>query len=250
MYIPEFKQEYVGFLGAEVEYGLFQFGRPAPLSYQFTELIEQDQGKWMMDLPAWQVEYATPPCNTLFDMRRNIETAFQKGWKISNLLGCEFRACEVASDYEETYVVSPGERYKNITSNNPKEKWAPGCRVAGTHFHYGCKDIPHAIEVHNRLAKNVEQFCEMGKHHTGSGPSRIDLYREMVPIADPPIYHSVEEWKQRADKENFAENLSDCWHFVRISVHGTVEVRCFGVTFDLDEIMDWAMEVKRVAEGG
>lgn len=250
MYVPEFKQDCVGCLGMEVEYGLFQQSRPAPLSFQFTELIDQDQGKWMMDLPAWQVEYATPPCKKFTNLRDNLETALQKGWRTANMLGCKFRACEVAPDCRDAYISSPGDRYEKITSNTPKKKWGAGCRVAGTHVHYGCKDLEHAIKVHNRLAQKVEYFCDQGVHPPESGPNRLDLYRKMAPVYKPPIYGSVREWKQRAEQEGFDDNLSNCWHFVRISVHGTVEVRCFGITFNLDELISWAEDVKQVAEGG
>lgn len=247
---PDFNPNRTGFLGVEVEYGLFQMGRPAPLSPNFMALVEpKERGKWVMELPAWQVEYATPPCQELSELREHLGEAIREGREVASMLGTKLRACEVAPDERRTYIPSPKPRYQGITSELPKRQWGPGCRVAGTHVHYGCRNLEHALEVHNRLAEEVEHFCELGAHPPNEGPSRLELYREMAPVAEPPVYDSVDEWRQRAQDKGFASNLGDCWHLVRISAYGTVEVRCFGITLELSELVGYAEDVRRIARG-
>lgn len=248
---PEFDPKRTGFLGVEVECGLFQMGRPVPLSPKFMARIgSKYRGKWVMELPAWQVEYATPPCRHLAEVRKHLGEAIREGREVASMLGVQLRACEVAPDERWTYIPSPKPRYQRITSELPKWQWGPGCRVAGTHVHYGCRNLEHALEVYNRLAEEVEHFCEIGAHPAEEGPSRLELYREMAPTAQPPLYDSVDEWRQRAQDEGFASDLGDCWHLVRISEYGTVEVRCFGITLEVDELVGYTEEVRRIARGG
>ena len=250
MEMPNFKQRLEGFFGIEVEWGLFQCGLPAPLSPWFIELQEQENGKWVMELPAWQVEYTTPPCSGVGEIKDHLTSAKEHGSSIAEDLNAQMVACEVAPAHDLSYVTSPKPVYDRIVAKRPEKRWHSGCRVAGTHIHYGCRSLAHALEVHNRLVENVEHFCQIGEHQPKQGKSRLELYREMAGDCDPPQYGSAQEWIQRAKTEGFVDSLGSCHDLIRISSHGTVEVRCFGITLDVDEILWWVREVQQIIEGG
>ena len=66
----------------------------------------------------------------------------------------------------------------------------------------------------------------------------------------PTAYESSEHLFEIARAEGFTDNPRNCWKLIRISIHGTVELRMFGVTDNLDEILEWVSFVKKTARGG
>ncbi|MEK7498442.1 MAG: hypothetical protein AAB611_01120, partial [Patescibacteria group bacterium] len=53
-----------------------------------------------------------------------------------------------------------------------------------------------------------------------------------------------------AQFRGFAENPRNCWDLIRISRHGTIEFRMFGVTDHVDEVLMWVSRIKKILKGG
>jgi len=69
---------------------------------------------------------------------------------------------------------------------------------------------------------------------------RQSIYKVMAEDYKPPYYRDLNEFYDYYKKMGYDQDPRKCWHFIRISVHGTIEFRMFDNTNDLDEICVWA----------
>ncbi|MBT3816803.1 MAG: hypothetical protein HOE80_00040 [Candidatus Magasanikbacteria bacterium] len=246
-----FNPSFVGHVGLEQEFFLTQKQGSdtiaVPLSKFFLEMMRLDYGvlSWTYELSSCQVEFRTQPhasvLELLYELKRNIVL----GEYVARLTGCMLEPNEVMPESGFPLDHFPDTRYLYIVEYLNRVQLSAAMRVAGTHVHYGCKDPKHALRVYNALRKESPKFIEMGDF---SGGERLRLYGLVAGDMVPPEYKSLAEFDAAAKQYKFDKNLSNCWHLVRITKHGTVEVRAFGNTSDIGVIDSWVSTVKRIGD--
>ena len=230
-------------MGLEREHFLVYEGGPifdrfAPQAKRFLDAI--DDPKWTYELSAYQVESRIEPCVELEDVRSQLLANQTKGRKVAKNLGLQLVNREVAIHLDPLEVY-PDPRYLEIAKNISREKLDAASRVTGTHIHIGTANIEQAIELNNALLPKLDELCRMGDHSSGE---RLRLYKLMAEHWQPVTYESPEHLFEVAREEGFTDNPRNCWKLIRISIHGTVELRMLGSTDDIREILEWVSFVK------
>jgi gamma-glutamyl:cysteine ligase YbdK (ATP-grasp superfamily) len=232
-----FDPRYRGWRGVEREHFLVdRTGRPVPRAAEFLRNMRDPQ--WTYELSACQVEDRTPPAGSKEGLRMHLRLHESRGKRVAGHLGLLLKDLEVGPE-DMTLETYPDPRYASITERISEEVLCAACRVAGTHIHLGAGSMEEALEFYGALRPHLSRFMTLGDHSAGE---RLALYRQMAPAWEPPAYASPEEFFEAARSEGFAENPRDCWHIIRVSRHGTVELRMFGATHDLEEIIGWTEE--------
>ena len=235
-----------GHVGVEREFFLTGGDRqPVPRSHEFLELV--DDAAWTYELSGCQVEHRTQPCGTAGTLRNNLVLGRKRGERAARKLGLRLSVMEVGPEDMPLAIYPHDPRYAQIAERIGEEKLRAACRVTGVHLHIGVVSLYEAIQVHNRFVPYVVDLCRLGDHSSGE---RLRLYSQMAIRGEPPIYRSPQHFYEVACAANFADNPRNCWDLVRISRHGTVELRMFGMTSDTDEILHWVDMVLEVAELG
>lgn len=237
-----FRPELTGFVGIEREHFLVlpNSYHYVPHSKRFLDSIKN--GSWTYELSACQVESRTQPQIDLSAIKINLLANENMGNKTAKKLGLQLINQEVGN-LDIPLDIYPNPRYLKIVKKISEEQLRAACRVAGTHLHIGTKDIKQAILVNNLLIPHVHTLCIMGDH---SGGERLGLYKTMAKNWQPTVYQSPEHLFEIANEEEFTENPRNCWKLIRISIHGTIELRLFGSTENIDEILEWVSFVKSI----
>ena len=237
-----FKPELCGYIGIERERFLTKRnGVIVPESQRFLEFI--DNPAWTYELSACQVEDRTRPRKDFFRIEQELLRNDNEGMCVAERLGLRLVVKEVGPKTMRLDVY-PDPRYLEIVKHISRARLSAACRVTGTHIHIGVANIEEAIRVHNVLGLASRQLAVLGDHSEGE---RLRLYRTMAPDWKVPCYESTEHFFEIAKKKRFAENPRNCWNLVRISRHGTVECRMFGVTPHIDEVISWVSAVRSLA---
>ncbi len=224
--------------------GTHEDGPPVPRSPDFLAAINDPA--WTYELSACQVEHRTDPLFELADIRASLRSGIVRGSRTAESLGLRLSAIEVAPT-EMPLVAYPNDaRYAGIVATLPPHVLAAACRVTGTHFHVGCASADEALAVHNALVPHLDRLTVLGDHSQGE---RIRLYKMMANNWQSPLYDSAEHFDAVAKEQGFADNLRNCWHLIRVSRHGTVELRMFGMTDDVDENVAWIEAVRDILRG-
>lgn len=242
-----FKPELAGFIGTEREQflmvgGGLDGGQYATRAEDFLRMI--NNSKWTYELSACQVESRTNPQKDLAAIKLEILENENCGNQVAHKLGLHLANIEVASR-NMPFTVYPDPRYLEIAKNITQDRLEAACRVTGTHIHLGTRDIDHAIAINNLLVPHTETLCNLGDHLNGE---RLRLYRTMAENWRPMVYRDPKHLFEVAQTENFTDNPRNCWKLIRISAHGTVELRMFGVTYNVDEIIEWISFVKSITK--
>ncbi|HPF95422.1 MAG: hypothetical protein KC582_01670 [Candidatus Magasanikbacteria bacterium] len=231
-----------GAYGVEREFFLTDaHGIPVPRSQEFLARVQDPA--WTYELSACQVEHRTAPEHSITKILSNLQIADAQARRTAMLMGADIVALEVAQEDMSIEIYPDNNRYKKLVKHLPKEMLRAACRVAGIHIHRGAKDLDDAISMYNNIVKCLEDFIKMGDHSQGE---RLRLYRQMAPNWSPPQYTSRDHFFEVACEQGFVNNPRNCWHLVRISQHGTVELRMFGMTNDLSRIHQWISVIDRV----
>ncbi len=203
-----------------------------------------DRKRFGYELSACQLENRVGPCSVVELPELLAENDREIRSVISGLgLGLSFS--EVSSpDMPLDIYPDPEGRYPEIAEKlRNDDRLGPACRIIGTHVHIGMPDLKTAIQVHDGVYSEWERLVRLGDHSDGE---RMRLYGLVAPEYAPKPYGSVDGFYGAAIAEGFAENPRDCWRIIRISRHGTIEFRMFGVTDDLTEVVGWAEECLRL----
>lgn len=235
-------------VGVEREYILTNHaGHPVPRSADFLTAAAQvaDIGDWGYELSACQIENRTAPISSRAELIEALRRPLLHARCLAESLSMHVTVQEVAPA-DMTLEVFPLERYQAIRARLPLSVLSAACRVTGTHVHLGVRNIEEALEVHNRLVRELPSLIRLGDHSDGE---RLRLYRTVAPDCDPPIFENLAHLEKVAAAKGFANNPRDCWHLVRISRHGTVEVRVFGMTDDIAETCEYAAACHEIAFG-
>ncbi|MFH1632092.1 MAG: glutamate-cysteine ligase family protein [bacterium] len=251
-----FRPELKGFVGVEREYYLASGeddkqgrafgewvrmsmtdpGMPVPESQKFLEGI--GNSSWIYELSACQVEYRTKPHGDLTELLYELESSLHHGAVVAERLGLRLFVSEIGPEGMPLDVY-PDDRYTQIKSGLSQEKLRAACRVTGVHVHIGVDCMQEAVRANNILAGHILDLAQMGDHSSGE---RLRVYKGMAEDWRPRIYDSPEHYYETARECGFAKRIRDCWHLVRISRYGTVELRMFGATADSYEIIRWVKE--------
>lgn len=229
-------------LGAEVEYLIVDAsGKPVPVA---AELLRQLDEAYTYELSACQIEHRTNPLRTP-DM---IVSACGQGLVIARdkarELGYNIQTCAVAP-FSMSLDVYPDERYLcEVVPFLSVERLRAACRVMGTHIHIGLGSLSEALLVYNALVEQIDYLLSLCP---SENEARLDLYSVVQPNNRPPLYSSAQSFYDTAVACGFAENPRNCWHLVRISRHGTVEVRLFPATEDAALLVLWASAIQDIA---
>lgn len=239
-----FSQAMNGYVGIERERFLKNAdGLYLPHAEKF--LFEVKDSHWTHELSACQVEDRTDPRNNLLELKYDLIRNTNNGVCAAEKSNAEIITEEVAAS-DMPLNVFPLERYKNIVRNITEDRLRAACRVAGTHIHMGVGSIDEAIRINNVCAAHTSELIRMGDHSSGA---RIALYKEMAGQWESPQYENTDHFFETARAENFSDDPKHCYHLVRISIHGTVECRMFGVTPYEDEIIYWVEFLKHITGG-
>lgn len=240
-----FRPEFSGFIGIEREQFLTtDDGRYVPLAKQFLESI--GSARWTYELSACQIESRTNPQKDLSAVELELLENENHAAMIAGKLGLRILNAEVG-DERMPLDVYPDPRYQKIAGSISKERLLAACRVAGIHMHMGARNMDHALALNNLFAAEFDRLCGAGDHSAGE---RLRLYKAMAPHWRPTVYRNAEHLFQIGKDENFIENPRNCWKLIRISIHGTVELRMFGATDDINEIIEWVSLVKKIEREG
>jgi len=237
----DFREDGRGLLGVEVEYFLAKPKPPfcpAPAAYEFLLGME---GSWGYELSACQVEHHTRPTASLSVLLQELQQGLAEGKSRAEAIGLRLCPVEVAPEDMDLSVYTQDERYRELGGKLPIDILRAASQVAGTHIHFGVGSIEEAIRVHNALAEHTDEFLRMGDHSEGE---RIRLYRMMAPACTSTPFQSPQHFCDEMRDRGFRDNPRNCWTFVRISIHGTVEVRAFGIPRDPSETIVWAQAIR------
>lgn len=239
-----FKKDGEGLIGIERERFLVDgTGRIVPRAADFLGAIQDP--KWTYELSACQVEDRTTPQRELQELRRELQENDRKGFLTVEELGLRLRSIEVGPE-DMPLDVYPNPRYLQIVKNISQERLRAACRVIGTHIHLGMPDIETAISTANRLANYLGYLCRLGDHSDGE---RLRLYKTMAIDWEPSYYRDVGHFFEFMKTKGWADNPRNCWHLIRVSIHGTVELRMFGTTDDIEKIISWVSAVREIIGG-
>lgn len=238
----KFKKRLEGCVGIEREHFLVSAaGLPVPRSPEFLKRVRDP--RWTYELSACQVEVRTRPRRDLSAINLELLENDNNGRQVAEEMGLKLLHQEVA-DAAMPLGVYPNPRYRRIVRNISKQRLRAACRVAGTHLHLGVKNISQAIALNNAAAARLDELCRLGDHSAGE---RLRLYKTMAENCRPVVYGGWEHFFETARAQGFVENPRNCWQLIRISVHGTVELRMFGCTEHIDEVLDWVTRLHSIA---
>ena len=228
----EFKSDMGGFVGVEREHFLqSERGDFAPLASDFLRLMADS--RWTYELSACQVEDRTRPQKDFSAIEAELLENNNDGALVAGKMGLRLTNVEVAAEGMPPDIY-PDPRYLAISRRASQDMIMAARRVIGTHLHFGVEDVERALWVYNAIIPHLDELCRIGDHSAGK---RMELYKTMATNWQPPSYRHVGDLFETACAQGFAKNPRDCWHLVRISVHGTVELRMFGASNHVDEIM-------------
>ncbi|MBD3311105.1 MAG: hypothetical protein GF349_01235 [Candidatus Magasanikbacteria bacterium] len=239
----QYNPDMVGYWGVEWEMFLLNSeGQYSPKAYDFLQNAKNYYGheRWTYELSACQVECRTEPSADLSALEFDLREAKKQATHIGRIIGCKTVGIEVADDTLSSDVYDDDERYRKLAKTIPQDRLRAACSVANVQVHIGCRDIHHAIEVNNKLVPHLEFLSDIGDNSNGN---RLKLYKQMAKNWHPQIYRDPEHFDKVAESQGFDQDLRNCWHMVRISRHGTVELRMFGNSDSVNHILCWVKVV-------
>ena len=187
-------------------------------------------------MSACQVEDRTAPIADIGRVFMALKRNDERGHNTARNIGLALAEIEVGPPGMPTKIF-PISRYRQIKQNVSPEQLIAACRVAGTHVHIGMANIKECITAYNILRKYLDYFCKLGDHSIGE---RLRLYKTMAQNWMPPRIKDTKNFFEIAEKNNFIEDPRNCHWLIRISIHGTVELRMFGSYRLLSEVTDYA----------
>ncbi|MBI5732781.1 hypothetical protein HY967_02350 [Candidatus Jorgensenbacteria bacterium] len=230
----DFRKEFEGYIGIERERFLVdKDGMPIPQADLF--LTAAGDKRFAHELSRCQIEDRTEPHRDIMRLKLNLFENDSLVYKTTSEIGSGAAMYEVASATMPLEVY-PTPRYENIVKRITREQLIAACRVAGVHIHIGVRDMNEALVVYGILREKLSELSHLGDHSSGE---RLTLYKTMATKWEPPTYANVEDFYEVARIHGFDDSPRNCWHLIRISVHGTVECRMFGATDQADEIINW-----------
>lgn len=233
-----FRSDMRGCIGIERERFLATpQGIVVPRAQEFLERI--DDPLWTYELSACQVEDRTRPRRTSLGVWLELLRNDRKAKRIAEAMGVQLLSLDVGPR-DMPLDVYPTPRYQEIVARISPEQLRAACWVAGVHVHVGMDSIEDAIRFYNACRERLEFLCTLGDHSHGE---RLRLYKTMAEKWEPPKIENAEHFFEIAREQGFHENLRGCYWLIRISGHGTVELRMFGSTKSRMQILNYVQHV-------
>lgn len=234
----KFNPEYAGKVGIERECFLTDSeGSIRPLAPLALASMNGSSSNFGYELSACQLEDRIGPCD-VDQARTELQKNDQSIKKMMRTTGFGILRTEVAPESMPLDVYpDPKGRYQRITQNMPLEILRAACRVAGTHIHVGMPDAETALQVYNKVIPQLPQLIKLGDSSNGE---RLRIYKVMAPNFQPVPYESWKEFHSYAAEHKYDSDPRSLYHFIRISVHGTIEFRVFGAHPSSEVVAVWA----------
>ena len=235
-----------GYLGVERECFLANgTGRILPIAPKVLAALPVGN-RFGYELSACQLEERTGPCPNLSAVLDQFDRNEEAMWKAEEQVGFSRLYREVApEDMPLDVYPDPTGRYQQITANMPIERLRSACRVAAVHIHVGMPDHETALRVYNSVVPYTGKLILAGNRSRGE---RHRIYQGMAPNWMPVMHHNWQAFEAYAQRHGFHEDPRQCWHLIRISVHGTIEFRMFDTTHCLHTIKQWAAQCYTLCE--
>jgi carboxylate-amine ligase len=194
----------------------------------FTPGYEKRYPMLKPELPSQQIEAVTPICRSMAEVQHaliiNDATlhllARQHGFRVSR---------EPVPTKPFSVNVFPTSRYLQIQKRVGER--LRGAYVAGLHIHIGVGSPDEAVRAINVLRQYLPEFLSLSacSPRTVEGRRYVSFrfikYCEMAGGIVPRHFRHWEDFETAALSEGFYEDPRNCWWAVRISPHGTVELR-------------------------
>ena len=238
-----FQPDFEGYIGVEREMWTVSPGTKNLVAVTPLIFAHHPEGRIKPELPVHQIEVTTKPCVDINRLTHDLARLMNvlKRW------GQEFcfevcHECLPPSAFE--VEVYPKPRYLDILEHLGPERLRNGW-ITSVHIHYGCRDFGQAIRILNHIRTQLDYFSKLSTF--GAESKRLEVYAKMCSEIVPPVIDSTEHLYELARNRGFNLDPRSCWWGVRISPHGTVEVRIFDNHPDLD-VPFLAREVQRAAQ--
>ncbi len=197
------------------------------------------------ELSACQIEVRTSPLIHVAQLRTELTSRIEQVRTAAHSCGFRVVFCPVGPEDMPLDVSNDEEgRYAAIAERLGEERLRAACRSMGVHIHCGATNHRDLMRAYNLLAQKYEHLCGAGDLSRGE---RIKLYRLVAGPSNPPRYHDWMAYHRAACERGFANNPRNCWDLVRLSRHGTAEVRVFDSTDDVDRIVGWAVRCHAIS---
>ncbi|MBT4277396.1 hypothetical protein HOD96_01475 [Candidatus Falkowbacteria bacterium] len=230
---PVFNRDNAEKTGVELEGYVYENGVIVPRGPEIVEAIN-DPELASCELPACQIEIKTLPCKVknlkwyLYGGRAILQDAAER-------LGLSY-SFDAIAPADIPLEISPDKRHQDIAKKLSHEKLLAGSRVASTQFHFGMRDKEEALKVYNFLIQHCYYLISLGDISKGR---RLNLYGRVYPDFMPRAYHDWYELYRDACDRNFANDIRNWWDMIRITRFGTIELRMFDSTPDIERILHW-----------
>ncbi len=234
-------------VGVEEERLIMQDGRSVPKA---KEVLSGLSPAFTYELSAHQIEMRTMPTSSVdeccLELMRNRKVLQNR----LTFMGLNSKAMPVAPQ-DMPLDIYPDPRYSKVVAPSlSPERLSAACRIMGTHVHVGVVNIQEALLVNNALVNNLSRLIQVsGKENF----ERLRLYSVVVQTRHiPKEYEGVAEFISAAQIRTETGQVvyrdpKDDWGLVRVSRHGTVEVRLFPATEDLLKVRTRITLVKDIA---
>ena len=232
-----FRPEWTGYISCEREFFITEDGVIVPRAHEIIPAINQPD-VFTNELSDCQFEYNAGPV-TIDKLREAIIEREEACRRYEEEHGFKLASIEVAPE-NMSRDIYPAKRYEGISERVPADVLLGMLRIAGTHFHVGVSGPEMALRVYNSLVRKLSRFNMLGDNSNGE---RLRIYRDIVPVWEPVECASLEEYASLLVVDGEIIALGDDYRLVKITHHGTVEVRGFGAPEDLDELTSWGREV-------
>ena len=233
-----FRPEMTLYLGVEREYFLSEIatGKVVPKAKEVLDHLGPVE-RFSYELSACQIESKDGPC-LLQDLKSNLEETHQELSEGCFSQGVRLNYFEVApEDMPLDVYPDPSGRYQEISKKLPEDVLRAACRVAGTHIHVGMPDHDTALNVYNKVTFQLPDLIQRGDNSSGE---RMELYRMMAPDSEPCLFKNWNDFYAAGVRKGYTEDPRKLYSLIRISVHGTIEFRMFGVASDTYQVLEWA----------
>jgi len=193
------------------------------------------------ELPAQQIEVITPPCGTLDEL----ETALRRNDDLLQQAAEEY-GFRISRDPIPTkpfaIEVFPKERYQFIQRKHGER--LRSAYVAGLHIHVGLGSREEAVAAMNVLRMHLARFLSFsarspsydGVHPYGRSVRYLE-YSRMAGETVPPFLKDWNHFRAIADACGFTKDPRMCWWALRISPHGTIELRVCDIQERVEKTM-------------
>lgn len=205
-----------------------------------------DESRFTYELYAGQIEDRTAVCNSLKHLRESLIENDSILDEAASLLGLSYECSEYVDGSRLTDLrPNPfNSRHQTIFENISLDQRIAASQVAAVHIHIGV-DKENIVRCLNVDRNKLYKLIKLGDHSNGK---RIEAYSTMAGKQQfPPIFDSVEEVMKYIESKGGEKNVYDLIRYKPST--RTIEFRMFGITDNIDEIINYTRECKRLVKG-